>query len=76
MEKISAEQFRAMLGKPRVPHPQDGNANAVGRSKPPKVRKEPPDLEDALRAMGAFFELDPKRVNFYIRQLQLSNRIK
>lgn len=76
MEKISAEQFRAMLGKPRVPHPQDGNTSAAGRSKPRRERKEPPDLEGALRAMGAFFELDPKRVDFYIRQLQLSNRIK
>lgn len=57
--------------------------NFYGRAVSPVVKvamdpvelPPPPDLAERMRAMGAFFELDPKRVEFYIRQLQLSKRI-
>ena len=31
--------------------------------------------KELLRSMGAYFELDPKRVNFWIRQMELDKKI-
>lgn len=32
-------------------------------------------VKELLRSMGAYFELDPKKVNFWIRQMELDKKI-
>jgi hypothetical protein len=42
-----------------------------------KSNKPKPEVsvKEQLRAMGHFFEIDPKKVGYYIRQLELSGKI-
>jgi hypothetical protein len=40
-----------------------------------KKAMEPVSVKEQLRAMGHFFEIDPKKVSYYIRQLELSGKI-
>jgi hypothetical protein len=40
-----------------------------------KKAMEPVSVKEQLRFMGHFFEIDPKKVSYYIRQLELSGKI-
>lgn len=45
-----------------------GNKSGTGRASTLSTK-------ELLRCMGAYFELDPKRVNFWIRQQELSGKL-
>jgi len=46
-----------------------------GKEEQPAPKPEKLSTQEALRAMGAYFELDSKSVNFWIRQMELNGKI-
>lgn len=60
MTKITSEEYRNMNKK--------GKAEPSGNSR--KLT-----TQEALKAMGHYFELNEKSVEFWIKQMQLSNKI-
>jgi hypothetical protein len=61
MDKLTAAEYRHLHKK----------VTPSTSSPIPKVEKSAPSTKDALVAMGKYFDLDPKKVQFYIRQTEL-----
>jgi hypothetical protein len=60
---ISAEEYRQMIGKKEPVSKKE-------RTEPGKL-----DTVAALKAMGNYFELDAKSVNFFINQLRINGKL-
>jgi hypothetical protein len=73
---ISAEEYRRMMIDKKHGVPKHRNPPP-----PPEPRKkaEPKtgklDTVAALKAMGNYFELDAKSVNFFINQLRINGKL-
>lgn len=68
-DTITAEQYRAITGGiPRL-----ATFNRVPKLLPKE--SEESVIRHHLRSMGHYFDLDEKSVQFYIRQLELSEKI-
>jgi hypothetical protein len=63
---MTAKEYQEMMGKKTVVMPV-----------PSAVKGQPKRFTtaDHLKMMGHFFELDEKKVKFYIRQLELSGKL-
>jgi hypothetical protein len=64
---ISAEEYRQMIGKKE-------HVSKTERTEP-SVKSGKLDTVAALKAMGNYFELDAKSVNFFINQLRLNGKL-
>jgi hypothetical protein len=63
MTKLTASEYRNRMAKKIEP------------AKKSKPVKEKLSTKEALRAMGEYFELDSKKTAFFIRQMELSEKI-
>jgi hypothetical protein len=72
MTKITAEEYRNMMSKrsPVVPETTTGRKEKKAKQESGKLT-----TQEALKAMGHYFELDEKSVKFWIRQQELSKKI-
>jgi hypothetical protein len=61
--KLTSSEYRAMMDKGKKEKPE------------PSGKSGKLDTVAALKAMGNYFELDPKSVNFVISQWKISGKI-
>jgi len=84
---ISAEEYRRMIGKKEPANEFIDTIKAAAKVAnnakvaAEKMKPEPSgksgklDTVSALKAIGNYFELDAKSVNFFISQLKIKDRI-
>jgi hypothetical protein len=84
---ITAEEYRRMIGKKEPANEFIDTIKAAAKvaknakAAAEKIKPEPSgksgkmDTVAALKAMGNYFELDPKSVNFVISQWKISGKI-
>jgi len=71
MNKITAEEYRRMMSDKKHGVPE----TTKGKKSEPSGKSGKLDTVAALKAMGNYFELDAKSVNFFINQLRLNGKL-
>ena len=77
---LSAAEFQELHGN-KKPAPKDGPAlsreqiQALTLNKKKAHKKLTLSAEEACKSMGHYFELDPVKVNFFVRQLQITGKM-
>jgi hypothetical protein len=74
MNKMTPEQYRSLIHKGKS-EAKWSNPEPVKKKGGKKKESSKMDTVQALKAMGNYFELDPKKVNFVISQWKLSGKI-